>query len=54
VESTDANGFLHAAANITVAAKGQKAVVWTQPAPASLKAERADAGALTAALIQLD
>ncbi len=53
VQSTDANGFLHAVANITVATKGQKAVVWTEPAPASLKAERADAGVLTAALIQL-
>ena len=53
VQSTDANGFLHAVANITVATRGQKAVVWTEPAPASLKAERADAGVLTAALIQL-
>ena len=33
--------------------KGQKALVWTQPAPASLKAERADDGVLVAALIQL-
>jgi peptidase M23-like protein len=53
VQSADANGFLHAVANITVATKGEKAVVWTQPAPASLKAERADPGALTAALVQL-
>lgn len=53
VQSADANGFLHAVANIAVATKGEKAVVWTQPAPASLKAERADPGVLTAALIQL-
>jgi Peptidase family M23 len=53
VQSTDASGFMQAAANITVATKGQKALVWTQPAPATLKAERADDGALTAGLIQL-
>jgi hypothetical protein len=40
-------------ASVTLATKGQKVVVWTQPAPATLKAERADDGALTAALIQL-
>ena len=40
-------------ANVTVATKGQKVVVWTQPAPATLKAQRADDGALAAALIQL-
>jgi hypothetical protein len=38
---------------LTPATKGQKAVVWTQPAPATLKAERGDDGALSAALIQL-
>src|SRR5438105_695063 len=54
VQSADASGFVHAVANITIATRGQKAVVWTQPAPASLKAERADAGALVAALVQLD
>jgi hypothetical protein len=40
-------------ASVTLATKGQKAVVWTQPAPATLKAQRADDGALTSALIQL-
>jgi hypothetical protein len=53
VESTDSSGYVHAIANIAVAMKGQKALVWTQPAPASLKAERADPGVLSAALIQL-
>src|SRR5438132_353991 len=33
--------------------EGQPVVVWTQPAFASLKAERGDDGALTAALVQL-
>jgi hypothetical protein len=33
--------------------KGQSVVVWTQPALATLKAERGDAGALSAALVQL-
>src|SRR5215210_7425410 len=35
--------------NITLATKGQKVVVWTLPAPATLKAARADDGALSAA-----
>jgi hypothetical protein len=33
--------------------EGQPVVVWTQPALATLKAERGDDGALTAALVQL-
>jgi hypothetical protein len=37
----------------SLAEPGQKAVVWTQPAPATLKAQRADAGVLSAALVQL-
>jgi hypothetical protein len=40
-------------ASAALAQPGQKAVVWTQPAPASLKAQRADAGVLSAALVQL-
>jgi peptidase M23-like protein len=44
---------LRTIANVALATKGQKVVVWTQPAPASLKAARADDGALTSALIQL-
>jgi Peptidase family M23 len=44
---------LRTIANVTLATRGQKVVVWTQPAPASLKAARADDGVLTSALIQL-
>jgi hypothetical protein len=44
---------LRTVASVAVATRGQKVVVWTQPAPATLKAQRADDGALTAALIQL-
>jgi hypothetical protein len=44
---------LRTIANVTLATKGQKVVVWTQPAPATLKAQRADDGALSSALIQL-
>src|SRR5204862_3836778 len=44
---------LRTVASVTLATRGQKVVVWTQPAPASLKAQRADDGVLTAALIQL-
>jgi Peptidase family M23 len=40
-------------ASVSLATKGQKVVVWTQPAPATLKAARADDGALASALIQL-
>jgi Peptidase family M23 len=39
--------------SVTLATKGQKVVVWTQPAPSSLKAQRADDGVLSSALIQL-
>ena len=53
VESTDSSGYVHPIENIEVATKGQKTLVWTEPAPASLKAERADPGVLSAALIEL-
>jgi Peptidase family M23 len=53
VQSVNPSGVVRAAANLSVAVKGQKVVVWTEPAPATLKAARADDGALTAALIQL-
>ena len=42
-----------AVASAALAQPGQKVVVWTQPAPATLKAQRADAGVLAAALVQL-
>jgi hypothetical protein len=38
---------------LLAAYQGQPVVVWTQPALATLKAERGDDGALTAALVQL-
>jgi hypothetical protein len=44
---------LRTIASVTLATRGQKVVVWTQPAPATLKAQRADDGALMSALIQL-
>ena len=44
---------LRTIASVTLATRGQKVVVWTQPAPATLKAQRADDGALISALIQL-
>jgi hypothetical protein len=44
---------LRTIASVTLATKGQKVVLWTQPAPATLKAQRADDGVLTSALIQL-
>jgi Peptidase family M23 len=53
VQGVDANGAYRTLASIVLAVKGQKVVVWTQPAPATLKAQRADPGALTAALVQL-
>jgi hypothetical protein len=44
---------VRAVASVTLATRGQKVVVWTQPAPATLKAQRGDDGALMSALIQL-
>jgi Peptidase family M23 len=46
-------GALRTVASLTLAAKGQKVVVWTVPAPTTLKAARGDEGALSTALIQL-
>jgi hypothetical protein len=53
VQSLSGSGALRAVTSVTLAQKGQKLVVWTQPASASLKAERADDGVLSSALIQL-
>jgi murein DD-endopeptidase MepM/ murein hydrolase activator NlpD len=53
VQSVNPSGVARASASLSLAAKGQKVVVWTEPAPATLKAARADDGALTAGLIQL-
>jgi Peptidase family M23 len=51
VQGTSAGGALRTVANLSLAQKGDKVVVWTQPAPATLKAQRADDGALSSALI---
>ncbi len=53
VQSLSGTGPLRTVANVTLAEKGQKVVVWTQPASATLKAQRADDGVLSSALIQL-
>jgi hypothetical protein len=53
VQTLSPGGALRTAADVTLATKGQKVVVWTLPAPTTLKAERGDDGALSAALIQL-
>jgi hypothetical protein len=53
VQSFGPTGTLRTIADVTVAQAGQKVVVWTQPAPASLKAQRADDGVLISSLIQL-
>ena len=53
VQSMSPTGTFRAIANVTLAEKGEKVVVWTQPAPATLKAERGDDGVLSSALIQL-
>jgi hypothetical protein len=42
-----------AIASAAFAQKGQRVVVWTQPAAATLKAQRGDEGVLAAALVQL-
>ena len=46
-------GVTASVASLANARKGAKVVVWTQPALATLKAQRGDDGALSAALIQL-
>ena len=53
VQRLDPTGILRSITDISLAEKGDKVVVWTQPAPATLKAQRADDGVLSAALIQL-
>ena len=53
VQSPGPTGAFRIVTNLSLAEKGQKVVVWTQPAPASLKAQRGDDGVLSAALVQL-
>jgi len=52
VQSVSTGGAFRAVANVTMAQKGDKVVVWTQPAPATLRAQRGDDDVLTSALIQ--
>jgi hypothetical protein len=53
VQSIGSAGVFRTVANIALAQKGGRVVVWTQPAPATLKAQRGDDGILSSALIQL-
>jgi hypothetical protein len=53
VQSLNPSGVLRTVSSLTLAEKGERVVVWTQPAPATLKAQRADDGVLSSALIQL-
>ncbi len=53
VQTLGPTGTLRTGSDVTLAQKGDKVVVWTQWAPASLKAQRADDGVLSAALIQI-
>jgi hypothetical protein len=53
VQTVNASGVARSVASVSLATRGQKVVVWTEPAPASLKAQRGDDGVLAAALIQL-
>jgi hypothetical protein len=53
LQSVDPSGVARTATSLTLAQKGDKVVVWTLPAPATLKAARGDDDVLSAALIQL-
>jgi Peptidase family M23 len=53
LQSAGPSGTVRTATSLTLAQKGDKVVVWTLPAPATLKAERGDDDVLSAALIQL-
>lgn len=53
IQSLGGTGTFRTVASLTLAQKGGKVGVWTQPAPATLKAQRGDDGALSSALIQL-
>ena len=53
LQSLTGSGTARSVASLTLAQKGDKVVVWTQPAAATLRAERAEDDVLSAALIQL-
>ena len=53
LQSVGSTGATRTVTSLSLAQRGDKVVVWTQPAPATLKAERGDDDILSAALIQL-
>ena len=53
LQSVGSTGATRMVTSLSLAQRGDKVVVWTQPAPATLKAERGDDDILSAALIQL-
>jgi hypothetical protein len=53
VQNLEPGGSTRTISSVMLATAGQHVVVWTQPAPATLKAQRGDPGALSAALVQL-
>jgi hypothetical protein len=53
IQTVNPGGSVRIASSVALATSGQSAVVWTEPAPATLKAQRADPLALSAALVQL-
>jgi hypothetical protein len=53
VQGVAPTGGLRSIESISLAQKGAKVVVWTLPASTTLKAERADDGVLSTALVQL-
>jgi Peptidase family M23 len=53
LQSLGPSGTARTVTSLTLAQKGDRVVVWTQPAPATLKAERGDDDVLSAAFIQL-
>jgi hypothetical protein len=53
VQTVGSTGAYRSVADLSLAQKGQKVVVWTQPAPSSLKAQRGDDFVLSTALVDL-
>jgi hypothetical protein len=53
LQGLSGSGAFRTVSSLALAQKGDKVVVWTQPATATLKAERGDDDVLSAALIQL-
>jgi hypothetical protein len=53
LQSLGPSGTARTVTSLALAQRGDRVVVWTQPAPATLKAERGDDDVLSAAFIQL-